>query len=416
VDVSLEQVRFRGQIFDGRQWVEFYARLALDLLETSDNPRWLTPESLQRLASWSVKSLGSVGKEVARHLGTLKRSSVESKGITKAWRLTLNPDVLSLLPNQAATEAWLRARTIDPSTRLADDTVAHLIDGLMALRGGHTERADADLRAVGGSPLPPAFAALNALLRFKVDVQYAELEDLEREAEAMAAATDPLSLSVHARLVASLAFLNRFQSSGRHTKALERAAAKLEGTGDLATLGTVLNVLGLLCRRAGEPIRATGYLQHALALSAISQDYVTVQGTLFNLAQARIAAREAEGLPPDESAFILIDLCLRVCLEFGVGSDSVQAELLATSCARKLGQYERAKRHLADSEQFVKQLENPYEVACWHRQRAKLAVDANDPLLDPLKDARIAAKFFAEAGAIQEADEMSRLEETLRRN
>ncbi len=413
VDVSKELVRLQGHTLESRQWVEFYGCLALELLERPDDPHWLMPERLQRFVYWSIKKPGSVGKEVARHLGNLEQTLIESKGITKSWRLTLHPKDLSLVPNRAAVEAWLRSRTIDPSHRLTDETIAHLIDGLMAIRCGHTDEAEADLRAVDRTTLPPAFAALDALLRFKVDVQYSELDDLEREGETIAQATDPLTLSVHARFLASRAFLSRFEDSDRYIKELERAVAKLEGTGDLGTLGTVLNVLGLLSRRSGQPARASGYLQHALALSAISQDYALVQAALFNLAQARVAERESEELPLDESAFVLIELCLRICRQYGVGSDSVQAELLAASFARKLGQYERCKKYLEDAEEFVKELENPYEVACWHRERAKLATQAHYPDLDPLKDARIASKHFEEANAIREAEEMHRLAKRL---
>ena len=413
IDVARGHVRAGKQTYKD-QWVEFYVRLALDLLETPNNPRWLTPEILKRLASWSGKSLASVGKEVARHLTTLKPGFVEFKGRTKAWRLAVALTNLALRPNRTTVDVWLRSKTFDHSVRVGDEVIAHLVDAMLAVRGGKTERAEAELQNIEKSGLPSAIAAWNTVLRAKVHVQYVDIGDLEREIANLTAAVDPLSLTVRCRLLANAALTSRFQTTDRHEKALERAVAQLEGTGDLATLAVVLNILGLLARRAGQPDQATGYLQHALALSAICQDYVTAQGALFNLAQARIDAREARGLPLDESAFVLIELCQRVCRDFGVGSDSLQAELLATSCARKLGQFARARTCLDNAEVMLKHLDSPYEAGCWHRQRAKLAVAANDPTLDPAKDARIAMRKFKQAGAAGPAQEMARFLGSLR--
>jgi len=398
IDVTREEVVIRGpsgtRTLRG-QWVSFYALLALRA-DGEDDTRLLTVDELRGFDRWAHKARSSVGKEVARHLANLRAAGfgdmVEHRGKTRQWCLATLP---SLVPNRTTVARWLDGHRAPPPIPSVGP-LGRLVEATLALQAGRTEEAMALAESV------VAEGANDAAWRAVVAGRAAQRTDEGERIPELLAEIDGQSgaamRAARARLEALAIYDQRFIDPARQLPALRRLAGQLENDGDIGSLAAVLNVMGLLARRANRPEEGVSHLRRACSLFGLCGDMSSLQAALFNLALCRVEVLGTGGCDPDDEAMALIDMCLAVCASFGVGRDSAQAEITGCRWALRRGEIERARRYLDDAESIIRVLPSSFEQACFLRARAELALVTSDDAIDPLHALRTAARLFAEAG------------------
>lgn len=406
IDVEAERVRLGANELGG-QWVEFYALLALARTDAAAPEALVTAEALSRVGPWRHKKFNSVGKEVARKLGALAGSplgrAVASSERTRSWCLALPGGAIVFHPSREAVRAWIGTHA-PGAARGGDvaDELSPLVEATVAFQGGDAEGA---LRWLDRLPatlgqIEPALEAWSALLRAKAAAQFYDDDDelLNQLSERWNGRADAPARAVSARIRALMALKYRFEDPSATLASLGKLAADLELRGDIGSLGAVVNVMGLLARRCGDPEAGAGNHLRAVALSGINGDYPALQATLYNLALSRKEALAQAGKPPDETVLTLIDLCLRVCARFGVGDDSAQAEISGAEWAMARGDHERARRYFEAAEALVARLDSTYDQACFLELRAALELADPRGNGDPLRDLRAAEAHYAKVG------------------
>jgi hypothetical protein len=273
---------------------------------------------------------------------------------------------------------------------------------MVAIQGGD---ADGALRWLDRLPetlddVEPALEAWSVSLRARAAAQFYDEDDevLSQLDERWSDRTDAPARAVSARIRALMALRYRFETPAATLASLGKVAAELERRGDIGSLGAVMNVMGLLARRMGDPDSGAANHLRAVALAGISGDYPSLQATLYNLALCRRAILARRGKPPDHAVFTLVDLCQRVCARFGVGGDSALAEISGAEWALEAGDLARARRYLDQAEALVRGLDATYDQACFLEIRAD--VERADPRgqADPSHDLRTAEALFSKVG------------------
>ncbi|WP_433931174.1 hypothetical protein AB3662_43660 [Sorangium cellulosum] len=420
IDVKAERVALGGTTLTG-QWVDFYAMLALSRAGEVDAPAFVGAEAVARAGPWRHKTVASVGKEIARHLAQLAERGlgdiVEHRGRTRAWRLALAPRALRLRPSRSAVGDWLRARST--GTAGADEAcgwvrdLGALVDATVAIQRGDAETAlglaaslSPDLGAV-----EPALEGWSTLVKGRATHLHEDDDDeaLSQLCEEYLKRTDAPSRAVGVRLRTFLALRYRYRDPSATLAALTRLAAELELRGDIGSLGAVLNAMGVLARRAGDVAAGKAHHLRAAALFAIAGDHARLQATLYNVALCHRAALVREGRAMDREPLELVEMCRRVCAQFGVGSDSALAEVAGAHWSLEMGDIAEARRYLKEAEALVARIETTYDQAYFRHVRA--LIEQADPTgaTVPLNDLRSAHTLYLKAGDLPAADDVKRL-------
>ena len=409
IDIEEQRVFLRGAHGTSKtvrgQWLEFYALLAV---RAGEGGAYVSAAELGGYGAWRHKKPSSVGKEVARHLRALDGAGlgalITDRGKTSRWRASDGVQVV-LSPDRARVEAWLRGRRSGPAAPTAG-SLADLVAATLELHGGQAEEALERSWAV--QPESPADAAWRAVIAGRsaqrcdegTRIRLLQAELLEQPSAATRAAG--------ARLTALAVFDQRYSDPAERLAALRGLAGRLELDGDVGSLAAVLNVMGLLARRAHRPEEGAGYLRRACSLFGMGGDMPSLQGALFNLALCRVELLQAQGKVPDDEAMELVDLCLTVCSTFGVGQDSAQAEITGCRWALRRGDPVRARAYLDAAERIIEVLPSIFEQACFVRARAELALVTQDPDAEPERDLRVALRLFMELGDQYMIDKVKR--------
>jgi hypothetical protein len=412
IDVQEERVKI-GAVERRGQWLEFYVLLALARADRAPEQAIVTAEEVANVGVWRDIKPESVGKQIARHLLWLKKrrlgGTIASREKTKAWRLGSEARV-SFVPDLAAARAWVAAKS--SATADAGEWLEHLrvlVEATATLqRGG----AEAVLRALRGRTMKgsePAFRAWRALLRGRAAVQHDAVGLLDQLRVNWAKRTDAPARTVSARLRALTALRQRFTDPSAELATLGRLAAQLERRGDVGALASVLNVMGLLARRGGDPQRASSLHLRAVAMFGIVGDYPSLQAVLYNLAYDHRQVLDAKGEPPDDRVFALVELCLLVCERFNVGGDSAQAEISAARWALEAGNACRARDYLVRAERILRSAEATYDQACFLLLRAQIEIAQPHGSSDPVRDLGAAEGLFDQAGDIPSKEASRRL-------
>lgn len=382
------------------QWVDFYAALALSLLDAPSEPQFVGVDEISRIGPWQHKKPDSVGKEIARHIAKPELDGLlDHRGKTKAWRLTLPAARVRLLPDEAAVRTWIDSRSLRPASDQGwIEDLQRLVTATIALQEGRAEEVLRDLEASLSKGAEPPVRAWAALLRGRAAFQYGDADVLETLHDDWFKRADGAGRTVSAKLRAVIAFRDRFHDPSDALQTLSRLAAELEMRGDTAALGSILNVMGLLLRRVGDPNAAMMHHLRAVALLGISGDYPSLEGTLFNLANCRREALEQAGSPPDDSVFSLLELGRAVYKRFTVGHDSAQSEIAGAQWALEAGDPEKARYYLHQAEAIVEKSDNEFDQACFHYARARIEHAFPDGSSDPVKDLRVAERKFESLG------------------
>ncbi|KYG09225.1 hypothetical protein BE21_19130 [Sorangium cellulosum] len=402
VDVEAGRVLL-GSMALRDQWVDFYAILAIARCTPSSSQSFVGAESVGRTGPWRHKTTASVGKEIARHLAWLDAHSLGSilaiRGKTRAWRLNLRPQAISLSPDEATVRAWVESRSAKPVAEHAwVDELRTLVEATVALHQGRAEAVLGELARPLSAGAEPALRAWEALVRGRAAFQQDNDDLLVQLHDDWFKRADGPSKTVSAKLRALVAFRNRFDEPELVLRTLSRLAAELELRGDTAALGAVLNVTGMLLRRTGDPEGATVHHLRAAGLLGIVGDYPSLEGTLFNLANCRREALQKQNLPLDDAVFALVELSRLVCKHFTIGRDSAQSEIAAAQWALEDGDAARARRYLDSAEAIVKGAESTYDQACFHFARARIEHAFPSGRSDPVRDLRVAERLLEEVG------------------
>jgi hypothetical protein len=382
------------------QWVDFYAALAVSLLDAASEQQFVGVDEISRIGPWQHKKPDSVGKEIARHLAKpVVAGLLEHRGKTKAWRLSLPAAHVRLLPDKDSVRAWVDSRSLRPASDHGwIEDLQRLVTGTIALQEGRAEEVLRDLEAPLSDGAEPPVRAWAALLRGRAAFQYDDTDVLERLHDDWFKRADGAGRTVGAKLRAIIAFRDRFHDASDALQTLSRLAAELEMRGDTAALGSVLNVMGVLLRRAGDPNAAMMHHLRAVALLGISGDYPSLEGTLFNLANCRREVLGQEGLPPDDTVFSLLEVGRAIYKRFTVGQDSAQSEVAGAQWALEAKDPEKARHYLREAEIIVDKSDNDFDQACFHYARARIEQAFPDGTSDPIKDLRIAERKFEALG------------------
>ena len=418
IDLDHGTVTVGKNSFPKGQWFEFYAAL---LVRAQDS---IYPDELRRIGDWRHKKPSSIGKEVARHLDGLdaeSRSLVGCDGKTRAWKLILPPEEVAFRPDREAVSAWLASRSVP--AMVSDDwpkILTALVEATTLVQRGSADQALASLEGLDDfgddrSDVPVAAwvallkgrAALNADADLLVDIQ-----------SRWSKRKDAVGRAVAARLKALWAFGQRFGDVEVGLDMLRHMAAQLESSGDISSLIPVLNILGILERRRDHPEESAALHLRAAVLAGIVGDYQSLQGALFNTALARRAARKKQNLAPDGVCLDLVDLCLLVCHEFGVGRDSAQAETTAARWALRARQTERAKDYLKQAEELLRHIDATFDQAAYKMTHALFSLRPRDAdnLRAQIADLRVAEKLFEEAGDLVSARKSAEMRERLEKS
>ncbi|UQA59015.1 hypothetical protein [Polyangium aurulentum] len=401
VDVEAARVQI-GTVELGGQWVDFYALLALARTERVHPRAYVTAEEVARVGPWRHKAIASVGKEVARHMHRLGREGmsdvVQCLGRTRAWRLGIGARHLRFHPGRDAVEAWTHARSSNTVREFGAADLRALIEATIALQRGDAQATVSSLE--GGSRLDAhdALASWSALLRGRAAHQLDEEDLLDELAEKWSGRMDAPGRAVGARLRALVAYRHRFEDPSSSLASLGKLAARLELGGDISTLGAVVNVMGLLARRAGDPEAAAAHHLRAAAIFGMVGDYFSLEGAIFNIALCRREVLGRAGRVPDEDLLALLDLCRLIDARFGVGGDSAQVETTGAQWACEMGDMERARSYLAEAEKRVRSIESTFEQAYFLATRARIELARPDGTGNPVRDLRAAERLFTEIG------------------
>jgi tetratricopeptide (TPR) repeat protein len=187
---------------------------------------------------------------------------------------------------------------------------------------------------------------------------------------------------------------DRFENPQEGIRRLARIAASLDRAGDHATLAVVLHVLGVLKRRAGDPLEGASLHQRAATLAGLSDDHSTLQAALNNLALCRAIVVGS----PDGTTLQLLDACLAVCAKFGVGGDSALAETTGAHWAMKTGDIEKARGYLDAAKAIIERLPSDYEQARFLAAQAEVTMASGGDRTSAIRDLRAAVRLFEASG------------------
>jgi hypothetical protein len=404
IDVRNDIVRLgRDHILHG-QWVEFFALLGL--ANTDD---WITQYQVHQLRLWRLKAPESVGKEVLRKLKTLRTWKVPietpSRGGGQSWRL--RGAKITYRPNKSAVKEWLKHQlTIEPSEKYRQTLRALVELAATSFRGGVLEaqqKRKLATAARGDSNLRAWLAVIDAvaLSRSAAGTSSSSWISLQRPWRAR---YDSIGRAVRYRIAASQAFATRFENPRRSLRRLVKFIREAELRDDVASTAAMLNVAGVLARRAGDPKIAVSHHVRAIELSGLSGDYRTLEAAISNLALAERDILESEGRRPTSETFALIDICGILTDRCGVAADAVQTEIHGARIALQFNLPEIVERYLTDAENRITKIESPFEKGSFYLARAEIHLSQGCGR--PENDCDLAEQYFAEVsdlGAMAQA-------------
>ena len=337
---------------------------------------------------------------------------VQHDGATRRWRLAIQAGSIRVRPTKQALRKWIHDRSrvdIDDVEWVRD--LRLVIEATADFHLGRAESALARLDRLGGrfSRGNPSFEAWVTLVTESARLDYLDQRELSQAWRRWTKPATRLEQSVRARLAAMLARARRFVEPERTFRPLAKIASALDRRGDVASLAVVLNVLGFLARRAGDPELGADFHRRAIGLSGIVGDYRTLQSGLFDVALCRRKLRTQAGQSPDSAMFDLVDLCLFVCDRFGVGADSAQAEISAAHWSIELKEFDKARRYLQRAHTIIKNVDSLWEQAYLLYIRSELELASRTGTYDPIKDLVTAERLFRNAGDPGTAREAARL-------
>jgi len=428
VDMERRRVAIQGfthEIEFKGQWTEFYALLAVRRSSPRQQERYTTAEELHGCVSWRSKQLTSVGKVVSRHLAILDTRGagdiVQHQGKTLAWRLALDPQLIEFHPPREVIERRLREDSSFLRVGVAEIAeLRTLVDATIMLEKGEVEGAFELMEGSGqgsGDPGHRGMEAWRTLLTGRIAQRYDRGDLLEHLISDWEDSPDPEGKAVYARLLALEDFDQRFERPDRALRSLEQLAIRLQGRGDIASLAPVWNVMGLLARRSGDPILGAEYHARAVAVFGLLGDLHSLQAAVFDLAICRTDELDKQGRPPDHLVLDLVDTCLAICGQFGVGADSAQAEIAGCRWAVKAGDVGRARGYLRAAEELLKSIPSTFDQACFLLARAELdSIDPHEPGANPRRDFNAALRMFErEIGDQYMVEKLHKAMETLKK-
>lgn len=390
IDIDADVVAYEGEGRENRlfpkQWVEFYALLALLELDVPPASGVLTAEALHRVGRWAKPSFSSVGVEVSRHLKELDKAGLSSVfrplPKTKMWRLALPAEKIILSPNIDAVQRWLcfKGWQSEPDSNLgvgiaAVSWIQHITISLFELQKGELEKSVASAASAASSTQNQLLKCISdlVLLRGLARSGASEeiLDEMERIYDRISTWNEGfLSTGIRARTEAIRALSTKFSDAEAELTRLFKLTTQLHDTGDSGALGVVYNVMGILAKRKGDIALSERYLRIAIPLLALSNDLPGLQAANMNLAQ--VLSLEYKERPTEELAKAidaLFDIEYMIVNEHGFGRDSGQAESVAARFALQRLDLQRASKFIRLAEKICTKSQRDRAPLAWIKAR-----------------------------------------------
>lgn len=401
VDLKEQLVRIDALTLRGK-WVDFYALLASKRLELATTEQFVPAEQLLEIGLWQNKTLLTLRKEVWAHIENLRRRNLShvilSRGKTLAWRLAVPISSVSLSPDLRTLERWIEERAFREVSEAAAATVPLLVEAHATAHHGARAKARAILARIPAGR-DPALNAWFSLVEARTAPDGEEGETtLDRLHHDWSALPGALARSIAWRTLTIAEYRRRWEDADSTRRTLRRLASDIERHGDVGALAMVCNVLGMLARKVGSYREAESQHLRAVVLSAVNEDFHTLQGALFNVAHARHDRLRTEGRPNDSVVYAYVDACLAVCDHFRVGADEVEAEVSAASWAANDGRIALARAYLERAAGLIPRIDSKYEHACFYAARAVVSLADGVSRRAVIEDFRLAQRLFDEVG------------------
>lgn len=378
------------------KWLDLLTLLAILRATPATKDRSLSKDVLFQYGEWQHREPESVGKEVSARMKKVASKTgeagdvwgllLEARGKTDRWRLVpaISGEDIVFKPSRPAAQTWLdgRRRVVSPSAAVAD--IGQLVDATILLQKGDLVGCLASARGVDEAGAAARTLGLDGWAVLMAARAHQRADRPGEVSALLASWTDRFDApgrAVEARLAALDAMARRFHHPEQAYDDLRAQVVDLESRGDISSLAATLNSLGLLARRTDRIEAAVSHHARAVALFGIVGDLPSLQAALFNMALCEWLLFRSEQREGPNHAFVLLDLCIRICQEFRIGDDSAQAELAGAEWSEQAGDIRRGWEYIVAAERIVALSQSPHDQACLHRARARLwlASDPPDP-------------------------------------
>lgn len=384
--VVVRQGRRAAATITSAKWLEFYCRLALGRMRGES---WVTAATLLELDGWKLNKPHSVGKTVARHIGSnpVWRACLDTDKKTARWRL--HPDTaLEVVEGELYLAEWLRDRGMaKPRFDIALPWLTHMVWAQMKFHRGEISEATSYSRLALDAATEDRCLRVSAVQLIRAQAASGALDRSRDQVERVLAhrrgvtvpepealwGSDSLGLHCRARLAAMDALRSNPQEAPQHVASLRRGLQSADSGADLSRQTVLHNTLGVLTRRQGRYSDARFHLGEALVLALIVNDFFTLGGALFNLALTALV----EPRPPNDDrqltfAEALLGLCAVLDQQVQVGRSSAQAEILLARLHTGRGRLEKADALIDDAQRMVIAIGSAYDKGCLALARAEL--------------------------------------------
>lgn len=386
--------------------VEFFG-----LLLASDG--WITTSAVHALPAWRGMAHESVGKQVARHIDTLRAKGhdlVDWQGKTMASQLkpAVKAGLDAALPGRA--RAWLEGRQASSARRFGAVDAAAMAQwalrsaaATIAITTGEAKAGYSALKQAYAGIDHPDLLAITNVLATRIGQRLEEPHD--PVPGGLGSYPSVFEQAVEARRMAAYAIRSDSTAWEAQVLGLKRLLPRLSAGGSLTSMAYVHNGLALLLRRLGRHAEALEHVQEAVPLAIFSGDLTLIQSVLFNFGNILSELRRSQPHAlPGVDPLQLLEADITIRQQFGLGKDSAQAELLLAYLAYENGELDRAARWLDASAAIIAVNKAPADRALFHRVAGLLACARQPGSAEGLAELDHAITLFDRVGNRASAD------------
>lgn len=373
------EIRHRGREWTGRkEWVEFYALMAVNRVQHLDSQHPITSAELGSVGQWALKQPASVGKEVARHLRRLNELGlgdvVDAPKKTGAWRLALPSQEILLEPSRETVSDWLRLRSW-ATLGLHDVHASAHFEWFQSCTRSivlvFTGRIEAALQLVGEARSSVKGALLLEAITDLLELRFSWRQGLEvDEGPALVRCAGRIGQALRVRGAVPQMLTPDWTNLEAATNHLSRTIARIEAGPDISGLSMATNALGIIFRRRAMLREAEQCFGYSAALAIAGLDIATLQQLMFNLGHTlylKDGTNDTLG-----KALMFFEVDREIADALNIGKDSAQAEILAGTACLYLGDVPRAREWLRLGREVVATAGSPIDQAGLDRLEARI--------------------------------------------
>jgi tetratricopeptide (TPR) repeat protein len=395
-----EALRLRGKNF------EFFC-----LLLANDSGRFISAAEVHRLPLWKNMEVRSVGKQVARLIGSLLDVDLDVIDYTKktdGWRL--KPSILGQIdpPTREAAKGHIAATSWNRCLQFADAPVASVaswtrynVKALLEMTIGNAGLGYDELRLGYAEAATEELQSISNVLATRIGQRLTKPQ-LPLPSETNRFST-MFELAVEARRIAAYALRSESQEWRDYAQKLEQMLPSIAVSGDSTSQAILLNALAMLYLRMGQRHDAIEFIREAAPIAVFSGDLILIQNVVFNFGNILSEMRRADPhFCGQDEVFSLLELDIDIRHRFNLGKDSAQAELLVAFLYYEHQNWEKAEFFLGQAAQIIDVSKQYADRALYHRIRGLLRTTTNKPdtalFADGIKDFDAAIEIYRGLG------------------